>query len=223
MKKLFFLGLVVGLVLVSSSNVYANLITNPGFESGETGWSFFFSTDSAGGHAIQSPGYGSANYGENTVSTLSGVSKDGNTFAGYYQKVTDQTSGAIQPGQLLYLSGDVKAYNLTSSGGIQGQLQVEFYNSYTINSAYRIWGSDIDTAAVSANQDWAHYTAQGYVPAGAKAFQIVTLDTGELDNQTGKFGYDNVNVDYAPVPEPTSLLLLGSGLVGLFGVSRKKK
>lgn len=218
MKKLFFLGL-VGLVMSFSSSVYANLITNPGFESDETGWSFF-SSGSAASHAIQTPGAaGSAKYGQVAMSTLSSEP----LYAGYYQAVNDLTPGAVLPGQLMYLSGYVKGSNVSAPGTVQGQLQVEFYNSYAASTGTRIWGSDIVTTAVSGNQDWTFYSTQGFVPQGAKMFQIVTLDTGWTHNQSGTFGYDEITIDYQPVPEPTSLLLLSTGLIGLIGVSRKKK
>lgn len=217
MKKLFFLGLVVGLVLVSSSNVYANLITNPGFESGETGWAFF-SSGSAASHSIQTPGASGANYGSNVISVQSGTTTP--MYAGYYQAVNDALPGAVQPGSLIYLSGSIKSSGVTA--GARGQFQLEFYNDYTANSSTRIWGSDIVTTAVASNQDWTSYQATGYVPTGAKMFQLLTLDTGLLAGATGTFGYDNIDVDYAPVPEPASLLLLGSGLVGIFGLRRKK-
>ncbi len=38
----------------------------------------------------------------------------------------------------------------------------------------------------------------------------------------GQSDFDNFNFDVAAVPEPASLLLLGSGLIGLVGFSRKK-
>ena len=175
MKKLFFLGLVVGLVLVSSSNVYANLITNPGFESGETGWAFF-SSGSAASHSIQTPGASGANYGSNVISVQSGTTTP--MYAGYYQAVNDALPGAVQPGSLIYLSGSIKSSGVTA--GARGQFQLEFYNDYTANSSTRIWGSDIVTTAVASNQDWTSYQATGYVPTGAKMFQLLTLDTGLL-------------------------------------------
>lgn len=48
----------------------------------------------------------------------------------------------------------------------------------------------------------------------------VTVHTGAVAQSVY---LDNMSMDQNPIPEPTSILLLGSGLMGLFGISRKRK
>jgi len=55
-------------------------------------------------------------------------------------------------------------------------------------------------------------------PATTSSFKSVTSTPVASTGET--FGGDNIGAN--PVPEPTTLVLLGAGLVGLVGVGRKK-
>jgi len=61
-------------------------------------------------------------------------------------------------------------------------------------------------------------------PTAAVKARIMFGTYGSLPDYAvpGESDFDNFNFDVAAVPEPASLLLLGSGLIGLVGFKRKK-
>ena len=111
-------------------------------------------------------------------------------------------------------------YNTTDPTGITGSLQGTFLLTYagdsnldgilngtTGNGGYT--GGPWDTYVVHLNLDKNLWDGNGW------------SDT--YTDDTGTYVYGNYSTFGAPVPEPATMLLLGSGFVGLLGVIRRRR
>ena len=96
------------------------------------------------------------------------------------------------------------------------------FNGFPLGVTSGSFSTTLDlTSAASYNP--AFVTAQGSVSA-AEAALIAGIENGEtyINIHTTNFGGGEIRGFLTPTPEPASMLLLGSGLVGLLGMRRKR-
>jgi len=197
----------VVIALSLSSSVNANLISNPGFENGLDGWS---STDGADIRSWDPVAYEGSQYlyGRNTV-TFS-VWQDIDLFSQGY------TATQIDAGELSVVYGGVQSGWGTQedSGTISIRLFDEdmielgssslgaFYSNHT-------WVSRMGASDLLADTRYIQYHFEGTRVEFSNADAY--LDAAYLEVQS-----------ISAVPVPGAIWLLGSGLIGLAGISRRK-
>ncbi len=120
------------------------------------------------------------------------------------------------------------------NGGVwmkwQNLINVEAYlESKWLDAGQNELGTGIGTVhKTSGSGDWEYQDlgmwsqAERTAPTGAAFidYRLTLLAAGTGPDAGGTVWFDDAN--FTVIPEPTSMLLLGSGLIGLFGFGRKK-
>ena len=168
-------------------------------------------------------GYHEFQYSDSLLFNFSIFSGSGDTHGNQpdrgYVGITNGPQWYSTPGLSLFYARLIDGNFHGIGGGNLGSFQKEtwydveieyFRNEYDISAKYWINGNYVgdDAKTISFSTDTTFGYLQLHSGDRVALFDDITISTGSGPN---------------PVPEPTSMLLLGTGLIGLAGIRRKVK
>ena len=198
---------VAALVFVAGQVSAANLIQNPGFETGDfTGWSVL----NAGFSQVQTPDNGPSAPGSFNAYLSNSIAA--NNLA--LQQSTPL--GSAVPGLVNY-SFDEKVVSSLNGG-------VVFIHIWDINATGGVIDQGPGLLGPYFNSSWGTISGSFTAPANVNHLEIeFDCTTGAAAGSTEVVRIDNVSLSQVAVPEPTTVTLVGLGLLGAIALGRKRK
>jgi hypothetical protein len=176
-----------------------------------------------------------------SLGTSSGNTIEWGIMGGKFTLVGNPNAGDIYlttlPSGASSLSGTIGTNLGSWSTGLQNTLQVVKSNAGTANSVFAttvaaggIWDGTLATTATSNASNWFNNGASNVITGlGTATLYLVTSGASAATNtvaaEPGILTLSATGLTYttaAPVPLPAAIWLLGGGLLGLFGIGRRK-
>lgn len=204
MNRFFVCCVLTVFLMTISSYTFANLLTNPGFESNFANWSQWNSTNTS----INDWGYSGSRSAAGWWAT-----------SGWQDVVIADPNTQTVVGGWIY---DDVADGETLTGGTYTLIRVEFKTAG--DAIVGTWSTGQLIGANLTDNSWNNKTAtvtpSSYGVNIAKA--TLVWEVNNTGSGSGRGIFDDMIVEPQAIPEPASLLMLSFGLLGL-GVFTKKR